>query len=88
MTSRFVGTDGQAQEFAAAGGLISCGASITDAYRLAGVYAARILNGTKPGDLPVMQSAKFDFVINLKTAKTLELTVPLSILAQANEVIE
>jgi putative tryptophan/tyrosine transport system substrate-binding protein len=75
-------------EFAHAGGLMAYGNSLTEVYRLVGLYVARIVKGEKPADLPIVQSIKFELVINLKTAKALGIEVPISMQLLANEVIE
>jgi ABC-type uncharacterized transport system substrate-binding protein len=76
------------REFAHAGGLMAYGNSLTEVYRLVGLYVARILRGEKPADLPVVQSTKFELVVNMKTAKALSIEIPISMQLLADEVIE
>ena len=78
----------ESREFVAAGGLMSYGGSLTDSYRLTGVYTGRILKGEKPGELPVQQGTKVEMFLNLKAAKALGITVPLPLIGRADEVIE
>ena len=78
----------QFREYAASGGLISYGPRITDLYRQAGIYVGRIIRGAKPADLPIVQAARFELVINMKTANTLGLAVPNSMQLLADEVIQ
>jgi putative ABC transport system substrate-binding protein len=83
-----VPTASEHREFAVSGGLLSYGASLSEAYRLAGVYAARVLKGEKPGDLPVQQATKVELFLNLKSAKALGISVPFPLSGRADELIE
>jgi len=78
----------QFRPFAVAGGLVSYGASLTDAYRLVGVYTGQILKGNKPAELPIQRATKVELIINLKTAKALGINVPNTLIGRADEVIE